>query len=134
MCLKKTKIEKIRLTKIIKGISRNTAVDWTVTGLITAERPRINAMFAMLDPTTFPIEIALLPFNAAWILTTSSGLLVPKATTVSPTTKGVKPTLIAKEDDPLTRSSPPTNNNINPKKSNKNISKIILEYLFNDIF
>ena len=64
----------------------------------------------MLLPTTLPMAISASPVYAARTLTASSGEPVPKATTVSPTTKGDMPTEAASLEAPRTsKSAPPTN-------------------------
>jgi hypothetical protein len=52
------------------------------------------------------------------ILTAISGELVPKATTVKPTTRGVMPTVTAILDAPRTRISAPPVNNMRPMMNN----------------
>lgn len=49
-----------------------------------AEVPNITRIFMIFDPTTFPIAISEFPLLAAMIDVTSSGILVPIATTVRP--------------------------------------------------
>ena len=72
-----------------------------------AERPRITAMLERLEPIMFPREIPELPTKFAYVLTTSSGKDVPKATTVSPITRGETPLCSARSDAPSTRKSAP---------------------------
>jgi hypothetical protein len=60
-------------------------------GLINAVIPNIKAMLLIFEPITFPIAISLFPSSAEPTLTTNSGLLVPNATTVKPTTSGEIP-------------------------------------------
>ena len=47
--------------------------------------PRIRRIFAVFEPITLPKEIPAELFNAAFILTTNSGVDVPNATIVRPT-------------------------------------------------
>ena len=57
----------------------------------------------MLEPTTLPMAISLLPFSAALKLTANSGALVPKATMVRSMTKlGIR-SFFAMEDAPSTK-------------------------------
>jgi len=60
-----------------------------------------------LEPNTFPIDNALCPFIAAFMLTTSSGALVPMETMVSPMISGLTPSRAAKDDAPETSHSAP---------------------------
>ena len=64
-------------------------------------------MFAMLEPTTLPSAIPELPLSEAVTVTTSSGRLVPNATTVSPITAGAIPKERARAEDPFTKSAAP---------------------------
>jgi hypothetical protein len=82
-------------------------------------------MLKMFEPTTLPKAISDCPCRTAAILTTISGELVQKATTVSPTTRGVIPSLIAIEELPLTKLSAPK-----VKKSNETMSNIMSKYTF----
>ncbi len=54
------------------------------SGAIIEDTPRITSMFMILEPTTFPTAISGFPRLAAMIEVTSSGMLVPIATIVSP--------------------------------------------------
>lgn len=76
-------------------------------GAISAVNPRINPMFVMFDPTTFPSAIGLLPSAAANMLTASSGADVAYDTTVNPITKGRTPSLTANPAAPRTNHSAP---------------------------
>ena len=49
--------------------------------------PKTKPIFAIFDPTTFPIAIPEYPSRVAFKLTTNSGKDVPNATIVNPTTK-----------------------------------------------
>ena len=53
-------------------------------GRIRAQTPRMTKTLKMFDPTTLPIATSLLPAMAESADTTSSGVEVPTATTVSP--------------------------------------------------
>jgi hypothetical protein len=69
-----------------------------------------------------------LPLKADCTLTTSSGALVPNATTVSPTTKGEIPIPTANREAPRTRSSAPIVNTTNPKISQNRVKALFLRY------
>lgn len=75
-------------------------------------------MLKILDPTTFPIDISPCPLKAALTLTTNSGALVPKATTVSPITSGDIFARTAREELPRTSQSAPIYNAIKDRISN----------------
>ena len=97
------------------GIS-STSEDLRTGSLqMSAETPRMSSMFAMLLPTTFPIERSAEPVAAEVAETASSGMDVPNATTVSPMTSGDTRHFSAtpaapstKKSAPLTRSTSPT--------------------------
>ena len=78
-----------------------------VTLKIDAVIPKTSAIFAILEPTTFPKAISLLPANTACKLTNSSGAEVAKDTTVIPTTKVDIRIRKEKATEPLTNNSPP---------------------------
>lgn len=98
------------------GTSRRNNCRETINGVIMAERPRMNNMLKILLPTTLPRAMSepAPPENAAMTLTAISGELVPKATTVKPTTRGVIPAVTAILDAPRTRISAPPVNKIKP--------------------
>ena len=68
--------------------SRATARRDTRTGVITTARPRMSIRFATLLPITLPKAMPNEPLSAACKVTTSSGIEVPKATTVAPISSG----------------------------------------------
>ena len=72
-----------------------------------ADNPRISPIFTILLPTILPRAISGRPFNAPMKLTTNSGIDVPKATTVRPTTTGWIFNEIARREAPLTSQSEP---------------------------
>ena len=72
----------------------------------------------------FPIVIPAFPFNAELILTAASGILVPMATMVSPTTSWGIPNRSAIPDAPSTNQSAPFTSIKKPNTSN-NTCKII---------
>ena len=83
---------------------------------IAAVMPSTNAIFAILEPTTFPKAISLLPANTACKLTNNSGAEVAKETTVIPTTKVEMRIRKDKATEPLTKNSPPKYSNVRPNK------------------
>ena len=83
----------------------------------------------MLEPTTFPMAISLLPFTAAVILTASSGALVPNATIVSPIIKDGIRRRLAIEEAPSTNQSAPFTSRKNP--TNKKITDFNIIFLHN---
>ena len=65
--------------------------------------PRINAMFEILDPTTLPMAMPELPIQADCAETNSSGIEVPKPTTVRPMTISLSFARLAMATEPSTR-------------------------------
>jgi hypothetical protein len=80
--------------------------------------------FEMLDPTTFPNERAVLPACAAERFTASSGVLVPKATTVRPATIGETPSRRLSAVAPRTSASAPATSSAKPTSISREV-KII---------
>lgn len=68
----------------------------------------------MFDPTTLPTARSGWPDNEAPTLTASSGAEVAAETTVSPTTSGLMPNLIASDEAPRTSTSPPPTRRTKP--------------------
>jgi len=60
-------------------------------GEITAATPSTRPILARFEPVMLPKARAVCPSRAPRILITNSGELVPKATTVKPTTSGGTP-------------------------------------------
>ena len=85
-----------------------------VSGAITAAAPRTRARLLMFDPTTLPKARSVAPRAAPTTLTTSSGALVPKATSVSATIMRGTPCRCATADAPRTSSVPPPSSNTIP--------------------
>ncbi|VWM24599.1 Uncharacterised protein [Collinsella intestinalis] len=56
----------------------------------------------MLEPTTLPTAISVLPLNAATTEVTSSGRHVPSAMTVMPMTRSLMPKAVAMVTELLT--------------------------------
>ena len=79
------------------------------TGLVTAVKPKMSAILAMLEPTTLPIAISAVAPGAtvsdATKLTASSGNDVPKATSVKPITSGDTLNFLAIDADDETKGS-----------------------------
>ena len=69
--------------------------------------PMTTRRLKILEPTTFPMAMSLLPFMAAVTLTASSGALVPNATIVSPIMREGMCSLLAIQDAPSTKISAP---------------------------
>ena len=66
------------------GRSKKRVVRESVIVLIHAVSPRMRKTFATFDQSTFQIAISVFPDMLARTETTSSGILVPIATMVSP--------------------------------------------------
>lgn len=88
----------------------------TGIGEIRAVAPATSIRFTIFEPTTFPMAMPFIPFNAEVRLTASSGRLVPNATIVSPITmEGIWKILAipelpsTKKSAPFTRSKKPIN-------------------------
>ena len=97
------------------GISWRMICVSTSSGVINAEMPRISSTLAMLLPTTLPIARSGVPASAEPTDTAISGALVPKATTVRPTTSGDTPKETARREAPLTIRSAPTTRMVRPR-------------------
>ncbi len=89
------------------GMSRLTTERSLVSGANRAASPRTRAMLQMLLPITLPTAIMLFCLTEETTLTTSSGVEVPKATTVRPITMGLRPRPRARLEDPFTSHSAP---------------------------
>ena len=74
--------------KTHKGISLLSVPFETCMGTMAAVQPTIIRLLNTLLPTTLPMAMPALPFSAETMLTVNSGAEVPKATMVSPITKG----------------------------------------------
>ena len=102
---------------------------FTDRGQIRALMPITTKRLKILEPTTFPMAMSLLPFTAAVILTASSGALVPKATMVSPIIKDGIRKRLAMEEAPSTNQSAPFTSSKNP--TNKKIIDFNMTFLQN---
>lgn len=99
----------------ITGQLRFMVCSATGIGKIITVRAKTRAMFAMFDPITLPSAISGCPVIAESRLTISSGAEVPKATTVSPITRGEILNRPAIAELPLTRISPLYNKSAIPE-------------------
>jgi len=102
---------------IMIGISWRMICSSTSSGVISAEMPRISSTLAMLLPTTLPIARSGLPASAEPTDTAISGALVPKATTVRPTTSGETPKETARREAPRTSTSAPMTRVARPRRN-----------------
>ncbi len=73
----------------------------------------------MLEPTTFPMAIPAAPARAACTETRSSGVEVPKPTTVSPMTRGGTRNLSASALAPCTSQLPPKKSPARPRANRR---------------
>jgi hypothetical protein len=105
------------LTPISTAPSRRNASFVVASGKMTAARPSMSRMLAMLLPTTLPIAIPGAPIWAALRLATSSGVEVPKPTRVKPMSSGETPSRLAAATLPFTRASPPPSSSTRPMMS-----------------
>jgi hypothetical protein len=81
---------------------------------MSAAIPSIRKIFMILLPNTLPIAKSELPFREAKTFITNSGKEVPKATTVSPITKGDRFARRPSETDPFTNQLAPSMSTANP--------------------
>ena len=92
-------------------------------GRIRAQTPRMTKTLKMFDPTTMPIATSLLPAMAESTDTTSSGVEVPTATTVSPMMNSGTRNRCASAAEPSVRKFAPAS--ISPRPTiSKSISMI----------
>ncbi len=87
---------------------------WTTSAPKSAEIPSTARTLNMLLPTTLPMARLVSPSMAACTPTAISGALVPKATTVRPTTSGDTPRFTARCRAPRTRTSAPATRATSP--------------------
>ena len=114
----------------LNGISTKSARRPTGTVVTIAVTPNIASVLKMLLPTIFPADISALPFSAENILTTNSGRLVPKATTVRPITTSLTRSRRAKPVAPSTIMSAPFSIMAIPNTIHKISSAIVLSSRF----
>ena len=115
---------KSRVTPISSGYSLRTTCSSTANTATRPHSPRISPRLAILLPTMLPIAIGLpvAERRLAITVTVSSGMLVPKATTVMATTVGGTRHRAARRLAPRTRNSAPPTRKMNPaqKRSKSN--------------
>jgi hypothetical protein len=90
----------------------------TIKGRKQTVKPKTKPIFAIFEPTTFPMAIAGLPSRVACILTKSSGADVPNETIVTPINNGEILNLLAIPIALFTKKSPPTTSRTRPIMSN----------------
>ncbi len=78
------------------------------------------------EPTAFPRAIPPEPWAAAMVETSSSGMVVPRLTTVAATTKGGMPVTLAIHSAPSTKLSPPFTISTRPSKNSRITPVIVL--------
>ena len=83
------------------------------------EMPRIKKTLEILLPSTLPMAISVLPLALATMLTNSSGVEVPKATTVSPMTRSETLNFLEIAEAPSTSRSAPLMSKTNPSRKKK---------------
>ena len=76
-------------------------------------------MFAIFDPNELPIAISGFEFITEDMLTKTSGIDVPRATTVIPSNMSLTPSFFPNFDTFVINISAPLTRKINPKMSNK---------------
>ncbi len=99
-----------------------------VIGMIIAVSQSTRRIFAIFEPTTFPIDISVFHWIAATTETISSGAEVPMATTVSPISISDNQNFLAIPDAPSTKkfapyARMPSHQNIEMSAINKSIRK-----------
>ena len=88
-------------------------------GAIRAPTPRISQLLATVLPTTLPSAMPGEPISAASTLATSSGVEVPKPTSVSQIISSDTPMRRATATAPRTRKSPPAASRAKPAISSR---------------
>jgi hypothetical protein len=76
-------------------------------GKMTDEIPTTIKRLKILEPITFPREIALFELTLAEMLMAASGILVPRDTTVRPMISDGTLSLVAIDEAPSTKKSAP---------------------------
>ncbi len=97
----------------------------TVPGMQRREMPSTSPVLQDTDPTALPSAIAPDPWAAASTETSSSGMVVPRLTTVAATTKGGMPVTRAIHRAPSTKLSPPFTISANPSRNNSTTPAIL---------
>ena len=80
----------------------------------------------MFDPTMLPTAMPDAPASEACTLVTSSGVEVPKPTSVRPMSRGETPSRSAMRTAPRTKSSPPSSSSTRPPIRGRRLSIIRL--------
>ena len=111
------------------GISRVIIVRWITMGRTIAVIPIIANMLKMLEPMTLPIAIPEFPPIADTPEITNSGVEVPNATTVSPTTRSEMPKRRANAEAPSVNALAPISITTNPA-TRYTKSKIIIKLYY----
>lgn len=119
-----------RVTKIVTGRSKNLVEVESATGAMIAVIPRMRKILAILEPSTFPIAISVLPLTAARSETISSGILVPIATIVRPIIASDIPHFFASETAPSTRRFPHMVRKPRPKRMARTARKISISKFY----
>src|SRR5690606_29846754 len=119
-----------REAAIITGTSQRTNREETTRGVASADMPITTRMLKMLLPTTLPRATSASPEIVDPTVTASSGELVPKATTVSPTTRGESPIETASLDAPRTRISAPATSRTSPATKRKSVHRVMVMAAF----
>ena len=103
-CAKKKAVEKNSIYEVLAVFSLMAfiLVAFTSSNVFNIE---MHNIFIILEPTTLPSTISLLPDRFALIDTASSGALVPKATIVSPIISDGIPKAFATLEHPSTNQS-----------------------------
>lgn len=103
------------VTMINIGRSKNLVVRESAIGAMQALTQRIKNIFAILEPSTFPMAISGLPEILARTDTMSSGILVPIATIVRPMIASEIPNFLAMDTAPSTSTFHPNVSNTNQR-------------------
>ena len=98
----------------------------TLPGKNSREIPRMRPVLQDTEPTAFPRAIPPEPWAAAMVETSSSGMVVPRLTTVAATTKGGMPVTLAIHSAPSTKLSPPFTISTRPSKNSRITPVIVL--------
>lgn len=109
-----TRTRNKRLVRITIGRSKKRVVRERIIGDINEAIPRIRNIFAIFDPSTFPIAISVFPEMLANTETISSGTLVPIATIVRPIIACDIQNFRASDTEPSIRTLPQKVRRINP--------------------
>ena len=98
-----------------KTVSRSTIVmPPNDSGVIVADAPNTKKMFEIFEPSTLPIAISALPFNAETTLVASSGSDVPPANNVIAITDSLTPNARATSTALVWNRFPPNTNAAKP--------------------